>query len=231
MTNSIHPTAIITGEVVLGVGNTIGPFAVITGPVTIGDHNWVGTGVVIGAPPEVRGFDHSIQAGEPAGNGVVIGSRNVLREYCQVHQGWQRQTLVGDDLFIMNQAYVAHDCTLGNGVTLASSVLLAGHVVIEEGANLGLGAAVHQHRRVGSGSIVGMGSIVTRDIPPFAKAFGNPAEVRGANRVGMERWGIPVSSIDAVERTYQQPEDRWVLKRLSTFEGLETAFRRWQATR
>lgn len=201
--NSIHPTAIVDGDVRLGDGNTIGPFAVVTGPVELGDDNWIGAGVVIGAPPEVRSWEHPRDAAaRSSGNGIVIGSRNVFREYAQVHQGWHDRTTIGDDAFIMNQVYVAHDCRLGHGVTLASSVLLAGHVRVGDGANLGLGVSVHQRRYVGRGAMVGMGSVVTRDVPPWSKAFGNPARVQGANTVGMSRAGIGAASIEAVSAAY-----------------------------
>lgn len=202
--NSIHPSAIITGDVTLGTGNTVGPFAVITGPVEIGDGNWLGAGVVIGAPPEVRSWSHPPDAEAPSsGNGIVIGNRNVLREYVQVHQGWKGTTRLGDDLFVMNQVYVAHDCVLGDGVTLASSVLLAGHVEIGAHANLGLGTVVHQTRYIGAGSMVGMGSVVTRDVPPFAKVFGNPASLRGVNAIGMERRGIAADAVTTLAAVYE----------------------------
>lgn len=200
MTNTIHPTAVISGAVHLGTGNTIGPFVVITGPVTIGDDNWIGAGAILGAPSEVRGAPHPTAFDEPAGGGVVIGNRNTIREAVQVHQGWANVTTLGDDLFLMNQTYVAHDCHVGNRVTTASSALLAGHVVVGAGANLGLGVTVHQRLRVGAGAMVGMGSVVTRNLPPFVKAFGNPARVRGVNRVGMERGGIPSETIDMFEQ-------------------------------
>ena len=202
--NSIHPTAQIAGDVQLGSGNTVGPFVVLTGPLVIGDDNWFGAGVVIGAPPEVRSWEHPRDAAEPSsGNGIRIGDRNVLREYAQVHQGWHGTTTIGDDAFIMNQAYIAHDCAIGDGVTLASSVLLAGHVRLGAGANLGLGTAVHQRRYIGRGAMVGMGSVVTRDVPPYAKAYGNPARVHDANTVGMERAGIEEELVAAAAALYR----------------------------
>jgi UDP-N-acetylglucosamine acyltransferase len=39
----------------------------------------------------------------------------------------------------MNQVYIAHDCSVGDGVTLASSVLVAGHFSIGRNANIGMG--------------------------------------------------------------------------------------------
>lgn len=202
--NSVHPTAIITGDVEMGAGNTIGAFVLICGPVSIGNDNWIGTGTVIGAPPEVRSFDHAAGRPHPAtGGGVAIGDRNVIREYVQVHQGWKGTTTIGDDTFIMNQCYVAHDCHILNAVTLASSVLLAGHVAIGAGANLGLGTSVHQFRCVGAGSMVGMGSVITKDVPPFAKSYGNPATTRGVNSVGMSRQGIDADSVAVLARAYE----------------------------
>jgi UDP-N-acetylglucosamine acyltransferase len=200
--NSIHDTAQLIGSVTLGEGNTVGPFVVIVGPVTIGDGNWIGTGAMIGAPPEVRSWEHATDASQPSGNGIRIGSRNTIREYAQIHHGWQDVTRVEDDVFIMNQSYVAHDCVLEAWSTLASSVLLAGHVRIGTAANLGLGVSVHQHRYIGQGAIVGMGSVVTRSVPPYAKAFGNPSVVRGANIIGMEREGLSPAAIDAAIAAY-----------------------------
>lgn len=228
--NSIHPTATLIGEVRLGVGNTVGPLAVLIGPVAIGDGNWIGTGAVIGAPPEVRDWTHPRDVNDlSSGNGIEIGDRNVIREYAQIHQGWRDVTRLGNDAFIMNQAYVAHDCSIEDNVTLASSVLLAGHVRIGTGANLGLGASVHQRRYVGDGAMIGMGAVVTRDVVPYAKAYGNPARVRGVNTIGMERAGVPAVSISAVVDAYGSSEVD--LGRLSRLEGVGRAFDNWRDLR
>ena len=207
MENSIHHSAVLAGDVRIGSGNMIGPYAVITGPVTIGDDNWIGSGVVIGAPPEVRSLPHPTVIGEGSSVGVSIGSRNVIREYAQVHQGWHESTVIENDAFIMNQVYIAHDCSIASEVTLASGVLLGGHVAVGVGANLGLGASVHQRVRIGAVSMVGMGSVVTRDVLPFAKVYGNPARIHGANAVGMLRRGLPASVIDAVAAEYERSGD------------------------
>ena len=224
--NTIHPTALLVGDVRLGSGNHVGPHVVITGPVVLGDDNWIGAGVVIGAPPEVRSWAHPREESDVVGNGIRIGDRNVIREYAQIHHGWRSQTTIGDDGFIMNQVYIAHDCTLGDRVTLASSVLLAGHVTIDDDANLGLGSSVHQGTRVGRGVMLGMGSVVTRDIPPFAKAYGNPARVRAANTVGMRRSGHADEGIDALDELYRTNAGDAVTD-AATIQGLGPLFERW----
>jgi len=200
---TIHATAVVGDGVLLGERTVVGPHAVLLGPLEIGDDCWIGPGAVLGTPPEVRGVEHTAQWQDGhAGGGVRIGSRTVVREMTTIHQGWKGETVVGDDCFIMNKVYVAHDCVLSDGVTIASTVALAGHVRVGAGANLGLGAAVHQRRIVGPGAMVGMGAVVSRDVPPFAKSYGNPARVRGANVVALQRAGICGTDLDHVQSVY-----------------------------
>lgn len=198
--NTIHPSAVIGDGVVLGRDNVIGPHAVLLGPLVIGDGNWFGPGVVLGTPPEVRSFDHV--AGRPAG--LVIGSRNVVREFATIHQGWQATTTVGDDCFLMNKVYIGHDGCIEDRVTMAAGVNLGGHVTVGVDANLGLGAQVHQRRIIGPGAMVGMGSVVTRDVLPFAKSFGNPARLASSNVHRLRLLGWPETSVAEVEARYRR---------------------------
>jgi UDP-N-acetylglucosamine acyltransferase len=194
--NTIHPTAIIGNDVVLGFGNVIGPFVVITGDVKIGDNNYIGTGSIIGAFPEYSSLDHLNQQLDSELKGVILGDDIVIREYVQIHQGAKRPTHIGSNSFIMNQTYIAHDCEIGEGVTLASSVLLAGTVSLGTKANLGMGAKVHQGLSIGQLTMVGMGAVITQDIPDFVKAYGVPAREKGINEVGMKRAGFTEADIE-----------------------------------
>lgn len=198
--NFIHPTAILEGDVRIGVGNYIGPFAHISGPVVIGDNNWIGSNVRIGAIPEVKSINHFESATSADVFGVRIGNNAVIREAAQIHQGWKRETLIGSGSFIMNQVYIAHDCSIGENSTIASSVLLAGNVTLGVMANLGLGTTVHQGRNIGPLAMVGMASVITRDVPAFSKCFGSPAQVRGVNLIGMQRAGIAGEQIEVISK-------------------------------
>lgn len=196
--NSIHPTAIVDAAAVLGDENVIGPYAIISRNVRLGDRNWIGAHAILGAPPEVRSVKHTADWYSSGGDGfgVELGNGITVREGVQIHSGLKSATVVGDRCFIMNQSYVAHDVKLGSDVTIASGVRLAGHVNIEAGANLGLSTVVHQFRRVGAFSMLGMASVVSRDVPPFVVGFGNPARIVRVNTVGLERAGFRNDEIE-----------------------------------
>jgi UDP-N-acetylglucosamine acyltransferase len=82
-------------------------------------------------------------------------------------------------------------------------VTLAGHVHVGNFAILGGFTAVHQFCRIGSHVMLGGGSIVLADVPPYVMANGNSAEPRGINAEGLKRRGFSPDSIAAIKRAYK----------------------------
>ncbi|MDA3038237.1 MAG: acyl-ACP--UDP-N- acetylglucosamine O-acyltransferase [Actinomycetota bacterium] len=200
---SIHPTAFVGPGVEVGVGVSIGPHAVLLGPTVIGDGVWIGPAASIGAPPEITSLRHNrAWEGDLDHAGVVVEERAVIRELVVVHQGSTRPTIVGSGSWLLNHSYLAHDVQLGADVVISAGVSIGGGCTIREAANIGLNASVHQFRSIGARAMVGMGSTVTRDVPPFAKVFGVPLRLHGVNRIGMERAGIDPATIAVIERSY-----------------------------
>lgn len=77
-------------------------------------------------------------------------------------------------------SYVAHDCVIGDFVTFAPNVHCNGSVVIEDHAYIGTGAIIRNGSPdrpivIGRGAIVGMGSVVTKNVEPHTTVCGNPA--------------------------------------------------------
>ena len=77
-------------------------------------------------------------------------------------------------------SYVAHDCIIGDFVTFAPGVMCNGNIYVEDHAYIGTGAILRQGEPgkpliIGAGATVGMGAVVTKDVPPGVTVVGNPA--------------------------------------------------------
>lgn len=77
-------------------------------------------------------------------------------------------------------SYVEHDCVIGDFVTFAPGVKCNGNVHIEDHAYIGTGAILKQGSSdkplvIGRGAVVGMGAVVTKDVPAGVTVVGNPA--------------------------------------------------------
>lgn len=201
ISNSIHPTAIVGTEVLLGSDNVVGPYSVIQGRVRIGDGNWFGPHVTIGTPAQYTTEKFEF-IGERS-SGISIGSRCVLREYTTVHQPSMHTTMIEDDCYLMAYCHVSHDTVLRRNVNLANNVQIGGFTEIQEFATVGLSVAVHQHTTIGAFAMIGMGAVVAKDVPPFSKATGNPATLRGLNDVGLLRNGFSAELVEKIRSAWQ----------------------------
>ncbi len=180
---AIHPTAVVGDCVQIGNGTVIGPYAVLVGPLRIGSGCTIGAHCIIGGAPEHRTRSKSGQ--------ILIGDGNVFREGCVVHHGTgQRDTAIGSRCYIMNRVYIAHDCIIGDDVTLSGGVSVGGHVTVQDGANIGLNASVHQYSTIGAYAMIGMGTPVAKDVPPFSLVAGNPMRLRRVNSYPLRALGI-----------------------------------------
>jgi|TARA_R100001143_G_scaffold570_7_gene1429 sugar O-acyltransferase (sialic acid O-acetyltransferase NeuD family) len=78
-------------------------------------------------------------------------------------------------------SYVAHDCVIGDFVTFGPGVMCNGNVHVEDHVYIGTGAMLRQGEPgkpliIGAGSTIGMGAVVTRNVPPGVTVVGNPAK-------------------------------------------------------
>lgn len=128
---------------------------------------------------------------------------------------------------MLNSVYVAHDSLVGAQVTLSAGVRVGGHSVIGEHANLGMNASVHQRRIIGAGSMIGMGTPVTRDVPPFSKAYGAPIRRHGLNDYVLRKLGADQELIDMLAAAYEAGD--YTMASVSAHPILADVARWWQA--
>ena len=213
---AIHPTAVVDPRAELGRDVDVGPFAVVAAGAVLHDGVCIDAHAVVAGPCEL-GEGSRVHAfacvagdaqdrkyrGEPSR--VVAGRRCVFREGVTVHRGTSAGdgvTRLGDDVLLMAQAHIAHDCHVGSDVVLANGAALAGHVTVGDGAVFGGLAGVHQFCRVGRLAMVGAGAMVAQDVPPFTLAQGDRARIVGLNRVGLRRAGISPAARVALRRAF-----------------------------
>lgn len=197
--NIIGPYVVIGPDVCIGNGNEIGPHAVLTGHTAIGDANRIFQFASIGAPPQDlkwRGEDSRL----------VIGSRNIIREYVTLQPGTENGggiTTIGDDNLFMASCHVAHDCHVGNHVHLANVATLAGHITVGDHAILSGLCAVHQFARIGAYAFVAGGAMVSQDVPPYCLVQGDRARLVSLNEVGLKRGGFTEADILALRCAFR----------------------------
>ena len=196
--NFIHPTSIVEDSVSIGSGNYIGPFCYITGNTTIGNNNRFEAHCSIGTPPE-----HTNTFFKTDGR-VVIGDDNIFREFITVHSGATRITSIGNKNKLLRGSYVGHDSILEDFITLSSNVLIGGYCYVMSGVNFGLGSMCHQCSKIGGYSMIGMGTVITKQskIIPGGVYIGSPAKFLKHNSFGLEKHSISQTQLEELIHKY-----------------------------
>ena len=198
---AIHPSAVIDRQAQIPATADIGPHAVIEGPVKIGEHvkiypnayisGWteigdrcvIHPGAVVGHLPQDFHF-----SGERSY--CRIGAGTIIREFASIHRGTQPEswTILGENCFILGYAHVGHNCELGNEVKIYNCTALSGHVIVGDHAIISGYSLVHQFARIGEYVMIGGGTRLTKDVPPYMKAL-HESECLGYNSLGLKRSG------------------------------------------
>jgi UDP-N-acetylglucosamine acyltransferase len=215
----IHPTAIVSPKAELGNGVNIGAYCIVD-EARIGDntvlepYSRVCSFVEMGSDNQVH--SHAVIGGEPQDHGysgeksyVKIGNRNIFREYVTINRatGEGYVTSVGNDCLIMEGVHVGHNADIRNNVTIANKVGISGFVQIDDFTVLGGLVGIHQFVRIGTYCMVGGLYRVTKDIPHYTLAAGEPLRLMGINVIGLRRANFSSELRKMISSVYKELYD------------------------
>ena len=152
----------------IGSHATIRAFSVIYADVVIGDHFKTGHGVLIREQTTL-------------GTRVVIGTGSVIDGY----------TRIGDRVKVESLVYIPTHTVIGSDVFIGPNAALTNDrypqrmrdryrpegPILEDGVTIGAGATILPGVRLGEGSFIAAGAVVTRDVPPWSLVRGAPGRV------------------------------------------------------
>ncbi|MFD0965677.1 acyl-ACP--UDP-N-acetylglucosamine O-acyltransferase [Seminibacterium arietis] len=195
----IGPFCIVGNQVEIGKGTILHSHVVVKGVTTIGEDNQIFQFASIGEVNQDLKYRD-----EPTK--TIIGHRNRIRESVTIHRGTVQGggvTRIGDDNLFMINAHIAHDCKIKNRCILANNATLAGHVQMDDFVIVGGMSAIHQFVVIGSHVMLGGGTMVSQDIPPYVLAQGNHARPFGVNIEGLKRRGFEKPTMRAIRNVYK----------------------------
>jgi UDP-N-acetylglucosamine acyltransferase len=210
-----HPTAIVSSKAKIAGDTVIGPYAVIEDDVTIQPGCMLHAGAYICSGTTI-GKNCIIYMGACLGNQpqdlaykdaksyLVVGDKNVFREYTTIHRGTAdgTATVVGNNNYFMCGAHVAHNCKIGNNVIICNNALLAGYVEVEDAAFISAACLIHQFVRIGTLAMIAGGVRLNKDFPPYMST-GADNIVESYNIIGLRRAGLNTKTRDAIKQAYR----------------------------
>ena len=165
------------GDCTIEEGTCIYPNVTIYDGVSIGKNVIIQAGAVIGTDGLGCERKENGELIKFAHLGKVIIEDNVeIGANCQIARGALSDTIIGKGTKINGLSFIAHNCVIGNNVLITGSSMLAGSVNVEDNVTIYSKVIVREQRKIGKGSIIGMGSVVTKNVPAGEIWIGNPAK-------------------------------------------------------
>jgi acetyltransferase-like isoleucine patch superfamily enzyme len=175
-------------NVEIQANTSIGEFPLnLEGQVEIGDNSIIRFGTIIYKNVKIgskfkTGHYVLIRENTVIGNNVVVGTLSVIDGSTKIGNNVSIQTgvyipintIIEDDVFIGPHAILTNDKYMINPQVYLKKPELKGPI-IRKGARIGAGAVILPGIEIGEYSVVGAGSVVTKNVPPYSVVVGNPA--------------------------------------------------------
>ena len=189
----IHPSAVIDEDAIIDVSATVSagcvlgkckigkntvlmPNVVIYDDVVIGDDCLIQAGAVIGTDGLGCSRDEEGRLTKfPHLGGVQIGNKVEIGANCQIAKGAFSDTIIEDGCKLNGLCFIAHNNHLEENVWITGDTMLCGSVHVKKNTTIFSNVIVREQRQIGEKAVVGMGSVVTKNIPDGETWIGSPA--------------------------------------------------------
>jgi UDP-3-O-[3-hydroxymyristoyl] glucosamine N-acyltransferase len=187
-------SAAIAASAVVGPGVTIGEMAVVSENCEIGEETRIDAGVIL-YPGTGIGRRCAVMAGAVIGTPgygferdeldrlhrfphfgrVVIEDEVEIGSRASINCAALGETRIGRGTKIDDGAYVAHSVVIGSDCLIMAQAIICGSCVVDDNVEISPGAVIRDKVRIGRRAKVGLGAVVTRDVPADAVVAGVPA--------------------------------------------------------
>jgi len=107
--------------------------------------------------------------------GVFIDKNVDIGSNTSIDRGALSDTEIGEGTKIDNLVHVAHNVKIGKHCEIIANVMLGGSVIIGDYSRIAPGAQIFNGIKIGKNVLVGLGAVVTKDIPDNTVVAGSPA--------------------------------------------------------
>lgn len=189
----IHPTASIDSSAKIDETASIGPFtyvgnskigknSIIFGNVYIYDNVQIGDNVIVhsGSVIGADGFgyerddDGSVYKFPHIG-GVVIEDNVEIGSNTCIDKGALGNTLIKKGAKIDNLVHIAHNVIIGEETFVIANSMIGGSTIVGDNTWIAPSVSLMNGISIGSSTIIGMASLVTKNVPDFETWTGSPA--------------------------------------------------------
>lgn len=171
----IEPGCLIGHDVVIGSNAKILSGSVIKNAV-IGDNFFCNEKAVIGSTSFTMYEDENGNKGRIATLGrVMIGNYVEVGAYDNICAGGCGDTIIEDYVKLDALIHIGHDAHLHKNAELTAGTIVGGFADVGEKAYIGLNSSIRNRISLGENSVIGMGTNVTKNVPPEITVVGNPA--------------------------------------------------------